>query len=741
MMRKYRSVIFILAVFLLFSSSPFHAQAQVVSPKLQSLLNTLPDQAEIPVIVALSDKANIHLIKDQDKRLRRSKIITALKSKADLTQSPLKRFLENRKAKKMKSLWLINGIAVTVPSEVIYELAILPSVESIKLDAVIQLPKVTPEAAALPEWNLAAIRAPDLWALGYTGQGVIVANMDTGVDVDHPDLNPRWRGGTNSWFDPNGEHSTPFDKDGHGTATMGVMVGGDAGGTAIGVAPGAKWIAVKIFNDLGQSPLSTIHQGFQWLLDPDGNPDTDDTPDIVNNSWGFDNVNGCDLEFEPDIQALKTAGIAVVFSGGNSGKNPSTSISPANNPEGFAVGAVDRFLNIASFSSRGPSACDGSIYPELVAPGVVINTADLFSGYASVSGTSFSAPHVAGAMALLLNAFPQLTVSDMELALNQSSFDLGAFGPDNDYGNGLLDVKRAYDLIFNPVPDLSVFPLSYQFSSTKEGSFSSPKTFTATNKGFQDLVIGSISMTGPNASEFVKQSDTCSGQTIIPSQNCSVQVVFSPASGGAKNANLSIPSNDPDTNPLNVGLSGTGIEQYLLSVAMAGSGSGTVKSVQTGIDCGSDCQQLLTPGTRMTLRATPDPESALGNWSGCTFSFGTTCSVTLNSDKNVTATFVGPSLTVTSPNGGETWKAGTLKKITWNYTGNPGAYVRIELLKGDVLNSTIAVKAGKGFNGKGTRYWTIPTSLPDGSDYKIRIASTSNGAHTDTSDGPFALTR
>jgi hypothetical protein len=143
----------------------------------------------------------------------------------------------------------------------------------------------------------------------------------------------------------------------------------------------------------------------------------------------------------------------------------------------------------------------------------------------------------------------------------------------------------------------------------------------------------------------------------------------------------------------------------------------------------------------MTLKATPDPESAVGNWSGCAFSFGTTCRVTMDSDKNITATFVGPSLTVTSPNGGETWKAGTFKKITWNYTGNPGAYVRIELLKNDSLYSTIAVKAGKGFNGKGTRYWRIPTDLPVGSDYKIQITSTTNSAHTDTSNAPFALTR
>jgi hypothetical protein len=141
----------------------------------------------------------------------------------------------------------------------------------------------------------------------------------------------------------------------------------------------------------------------------------------------------------------------------------------------------------------------------------------------------------------------------------------------------------------------------------------------------------------------------------------------------------------------------------------------------------------------MTLKATPDPESAVGNWSGCAFSYGTTCRVSMDSDKNVTVTFAGPSLTVTSPNGGEEWKPGAFKKITWAYTGNPGAYLRIELLKNNILHSTIASSTGKGFNGKGTRYWRIPKDLPAGGDYKIQITSTTNGSYTDTSDNNFSI--
>ncbi len=307
--------------------------------------------------------------------------------------------------------------------------------------------------AGPPGWNLNAIRAPELWSQGIIGQGVVVANMDTGVDVQHPDLAARWRGGANSWYDPYGEHPlTPYDENGHGTQSMGVMVGGDATGTTLGVAPGAKWIAVKVFNDAGNASNSVVHLGFQWLLDPDGDPLTDDAPGVVNNSWSFQQWPGqCITEFLPDIQVLRAAGIAVVFAAGNTGPAPNSNVSPGNNTEGYSVGAVDSGLSIANFSGRGPSACDGGIFPRLVAPGVLVPTTGLSHGGVPVavlaSGTSFAAPHVAGSMALLLSASPQATVAQLEGALVGSAQDLGAPGADNNYGNGLVDVVLANELL------------------------------------------------------------------------------------------------------------------------------------------------------------------------------------------------------------------------------------------------------------------------------------------------------
>jgi subtilisin family serine protease len=380
---------------------------------------------------------------------------------------------------------VFNGLALTAEPDVIREIAARPEVARVTLDAVILAPTAPAAAAASPEPNLSVINAPAVWNLGYRGQGIVVANLDTGVDVTHPDLSAQWRGGTNSWFDPNGEHpTTPTDVHGHGTWTMGVMVGRDTGGTAIGVAPEAKWIAAKIFNDAGASTLSRIHQSFQWLLDPDGNPATPDAPNVVNNSWDF-GVPGCNLEFQLDLQALRAAGILPIFAAGNFGPGGSTSPSPANNPDAFAVGATDNADLLASFSSRGPTACGGvsRTYPAVVAPGVAVRSADLFGGYYSVSGTSLAAPHAAGTLALLLSAFPGTAVDRQQGALISSAVDRGPAGPDNGYGWGRIDAQAGYAWLLSggPPPTPTPTPLPPTNTPTAAPPTNTPTAAPPTN--------------------------------------------------------------------------------------------------------------------------------------------------------------------------------------------------------------------------------------------------------------------
>lgn len=499
--------------FLLVMGPGIASQAEVIRPDLQTRLQSANPSTEIDVIVTLADKIDARNLKTKfrsiknDKKKLRAAVIRELGAKASNTQKLLRNFLALKKARNITSYWIFNGLSFTAKASLIKELATRPEIESIRLNDTLSIPETSTAVSAPPEWNLTAIGASELWALGYTGTGVVVASVDTGVDANHPDLSLRWRGGSNSWFDPNGQHPAPYDADGHGTQTLGIMVGGDASGSSVGVAPGALWIAVKIFNDAGVASFSSIHSGLQWLLDPDGNPDTDDAPDIVNNSWGLrNNVDECLPEFEADVLALKAAEIAVVFSGGNEGPYPATSISPANYPGNLAVGSVDAALSIANFSSRGPSACDGRIYPELVAPGVTVKTTDLTFGgiipnsYATVSGASFSSPHVAGAMALLLNAYPQTPVSDLELSLKNSALDLGPNGPDNDYGNGMVDVFEAYLLAGGigsgaPVATDDVYTIAEGATITADGA--SPNPFGVlendTGANLEAVLAGTVS--------------------------------------------------------------------------------------------------------------------------------------------------------------------------------------------------------------------------------------------------------
>ncbi|RLJ22240.1 hypothetical protein DJ031_01325 [bacterium endosymbiont of Escarpia laminata] len=446
--------------------------AATLTPVLQNTVTAARSTGDLPVIIQFSDKLDIRALRKEVKTIisadrpegrrghrlkrqhaKRALIVDTMKRKARRSKRLIRRFLKARgEPRPLKSLWAINALAGEIPAYLIEEMAALPGVERISIDTVYTLAAPTGNRlSGLPMWNLESINAVSLWETGLEGQGIVVGVMDSGVDMNHPDLIDNWRGGDNSWFDPYGQHNLPVDFTGHGTQATGVILGGDASGYRIGAAPEAEWIAARIFDDTNRATLSAIHQAFQWMLDPDGDPNTDDAPDVVNNSWGFANtINECFQEFAEDIRLLKEADISVIFAAGNFGPNAESSISPANDPTVVSVGSVDSYNDIAISSSRGPGACDGGTFPKLVAPGENIFTADrLPLTYNVVSGTSFAAPHVAGAIALLKSAFPSATVSQLETSLLESSIDIGPIGADGDFGYGLLNVAGAYDWLID----------------------------------------------------------------------------------------------------------------------------------------------------------------------------------------------------------------------------------------------------------------------------------------------------
>lgn len=451
------------------------ASAGELGPELQHALARRGTHADTDVIVRFRDAIDLQAYATGARNQRDNRLLRALQANLARQDVGVQTVLALRDVSRVRRLWIINGLALTLPANAVRGLAALPGVARVDLDSHVQgagnqrtpAPRarggqtahavvpietqpIAVEADAQPtqpEWNIRAMHAPALWAQGQTGRGVVVASMDTGVDLSHPDLRRRWRGGGNSWFDPHQEEATPYDALGHGTQSLAIALGG----SGVGVAPDARWIAVRLFDSNGHARMSDIHLAFQWLLDPDGDAATLDAPDIVNASWALTGraAGSCILEFNEDIQVLRSAGIALVFAAGNDGPGPGTSSSPGNNPGALSVGAVTRELELARQTSRGPSACDGSVFPRLLAPGVNVRTADLSHGgvpsYTYVSGSSLAAPHVSGAMALLAAAFPDASVGDLESALTESAGRLDQAAGAGADAPGLLDVQAAFD--------------------------------------------------------------------------------------------------------------------------------------------------------------------------------------------------------------------------------------------------------------------------------------------------------
>ena len=435
-----------------------------IDPALAARLRPPAAEQPIRIIVHLAspaDHAGPHTAPAAE-------IETRLRRRAATSQAPMLEWLHAYEAEgrvtDVTSFWVFDGLALAATPDVIRALAKRPEVERITLDHVIVAPHRS-RAASAPseddlrpvEANLELIGAPEAWARGVTGQGVLVGLLDTGVDVTHPDLAARWRGGANSWFDPSGEHpDAPIDVDGHGTQVLGVILGGDAGGSRIGVAPDAQWIAAKIFDDRGRATVSGIPRALQWVLDPDGDPATADAPRVLNNSWSSAGAP-CDLEFSEDLRALRAAGILPVFAAG-----VNAPVSPADLSEALAVGALAEDGETLHFdSAHGPSSCSGeaAVYPQVVAPGANIRTTDRSGLYTTLDGTSLAAAHVSGALALLLSADPSLSADEQASILTETAIDLGERGPDSEFGYGRIDIGAALERV-RPRPQPSPLVLT-----------------------------------------------------------------------------------------------------------------------------------------------------------------------------------------------------------------------------------------------------------------------------------------
>lgn len=443
------------------------AQAATIEPELALRLARDNGTQHYPVILRLTQQpdpaAFVQRVAALPQGQRGGRLLESLKAFNTPLQAPLLQDLAARKAENVHALATINAVAADLTAKDIRELAKRPELVSVRYDIGLlapsrrlmgdpcrperptppqRLPKSCREEAKpglevrssafdakLPASPaLQAIAAPAAWQAGFTGKGVTVAMVDTGIDAAHPDLAGSFRGGAGDWFDVHGEHKRPMDRHGHGTQIAGLVVGTGASGQTLGVAPQARWIAARIYNDRNVGRLSQLHRIMAWLLDPDGNPATPDAPQIVLNAWGLgDRPGTCEDEFAGDLRWLRAAGMHVVFAAGNGGPNENSSVSPANNAGVLAVGALDGAGQLALFSSHGVSACDARPYPDVAAPGELLRTTDLSAGgiatTTAATGTSYAAALVSGELALLVQAQPTLPVFEREALLRNVAGD------------------------------------------------------------------------------------------------------------------------------------------------------------------------------------------------------------------------------------------------------------------------------------------------------------------------------
>jgi len=407
--------------------------------------------------------------------------VNALKGWAKLTQEPIVQLIAAHKGVVLHRFWLDNVILARVPAQFVYDLAknpmvvrIFPNFKVHVLDAPGKKPVEVKPGQQVESWGIFKIRAPDAWAMGYTGEGIRIAVLDTGVDISHPALagkmltldpnDPHYPGGWMEW-DGNGNPvcSTPHDTHGHGTHTSGTALGGDTENILIGVAPGATLMHGLVLPG-GSGTFAQVLAGMEWTVDPydcDGNP-TGLPAHVVSMSWGASGYYGNDLL--PAIYDMLVADIIPVAAIGNDG--PGTSSNPGNIWGVFGIGATDQDDNPAWFSSgevvNWPSPPSDwpffgqypstYIKPDFSAPGVGITSSVPGGGYEAWSGTSMATPHVSGTVALILQAagwtdfnIPDLPEKVYEI-LNESAVDLGDPGQDIRYGWGRIDAAAAVQI-------------------------------------------------------------------------------------------------------------------------------------------------------------------------------------------------------------------------------------------------------------------------------------------------------
>jgi len=475
-----------LSIILLMMSLAGSAMAGQFTPGLEAYLLEKAD-GPVKALLILEDQVDVTAM-DLDMHYERTtladrhfRVVTALQEKARQTQAPIIADLESRLGQGVEgyqSYWIINAVFVTASEDALRELAARGDVDVAEVNLVPELikPEIKPSGNEKATRGIGiapgivAVGARRVWdELGIRGAGALIGSLDTGVDGNHPALSSRWRGNhapwNECWLDVLGTNTQfPNDGNSHGTHTTGTMTGIAADDT-IGIAPASEWIATNAIDQGANDGFSQdILDCLEFFTDPDGDPGTlDDVPDVVQNSWGvhegFSGFVDCDSRWWAAIDACEAAGVMLCWSAGNEGSGSQTLRSPADRATTlyncFSVGSTQYYspYTISNFSSRGPAGpncgpVENRTKPEIAAPGSDIYSSVPGGGYqGGWNGTSMSGPHVAGVVALMRSANPNVDVITIKQVLMDTANDLGLPGDDNSYGRGFLDAFEAVQAV------------------------------------------------------------------------------------------------------------------------------------------------------------------------------------------------------------------------------------------------------------------------------------------------------
>jgi subtilisin family serine protease len=453
--------------------------ADDVSSKIDPVVwEAIQEEGQVDFFIWLGEQADVSPAPQfSSKQEKGQHVYESLLLVAEQSQKELRSYLDSQSVN-YRPFYIVNAILVRQSDpELLLAVALRPEVERILPNRAFQLQEpfvnpTSPAQTATVESNITFVRADEVWALGITGEGTVMAGGDTGLQWNHPALINQYRGwnGTSvdhnyNWWDATGVYpDAPADGHGHGTHTHGTMVGSEGGANQIGMAPGAKTIHCRNMTDSGWGNDYTFLTCFEWVLAPwdlnGNNPRPDLAPDAMNNSWGY--WAGGAGQFATAISNLHAAGILVEVSAGNEGSSCWSLRSPGDYAAVLTTGSVNHSGGslpgwLTYFSSRGPSPLDpDDFFPDVMAPGENIRSSLPGNNYGSWSGTSMAGPHVTGLIGLMWSANPALQgmVEETIQLIKNTAVPLTGMtgsncggdydvGPNHDWGYGTIDALAA----------------------------------------------------------------------------------------------------------------------------------------------------------------------------------------------------------------------------------------------------------------------------------------------------------